>query len=177
MIVFLEGVDGGGKTELMKKLLKTFPGSTEIEWPGRQESPEGFMATAMKFYEEHKDKFDAPELYFMDRCGIGEFFYGPLQPGRKLVKASEYAKFFKPWLARHLTIVCLNPDAHKLAMERGEDGIAKDPEIHKMVFAGYALAAQTGLISNIIYNWKEPKAFETVIGAILAQRLAEVMHP
>ena len=40
MIVLFEGVDGGGKTTLIKRLLETFPDAEEIEWPGRRDDPQ-----------------------------------------------------------------------------------------------------------------------------------------
>lgn len=175
MIVFFEGVDGGGKTTLLQQLKKTFPDAEELIWPGRRDDPQEFLETAKKFIEENKDKVDDGKLYFMDRCGLGEFLYGPLTKGRKMAKTSEYAEVFKDFLKGKLVIVCLNPDAHDLAMKRGEDGPAADETFHKYVTIGYkALSNGTGL-HLIGYNWQMEGHYEMVVGAILAHRVLEVM--
>lgn len=178
MIVLFEGVDGGGKTTLLSRLLKTFPGSQELEWPGKKNrTPAQFLEAANSFIEEHKDKVNDSKLYFVDRCGLGEFIYGPLTEGRVMSNLDEYSKVFKGWLKDKLLIVCMNPDAHKLAIERGEDGPAKDPQFHKYITAGYrALANGTGL-HLLGYNFqKDPEQYEAVVGAILAHRVVEVMR-
>lgn len=175
MIVLFEGVDGGGKTTLLSKLKKTFPGSKELEWPGRQDSPQKFLETAKAFIEEHKDKEDSGTLYFLDRCGIGEFLYAPITEGREMAKTSEYAAVFKDWLRNKLIVICINPDAHKLAVERGEDGPAKDPTIHRYISEGYRnLTNGTGL--HIIgYNFQKEGQYEGIVGAILAHRVVEIL--
>ena len=174
MIVLFEGVDGGGKTTTLARLKKTFPDSEELEWPGRRDLPETFLHDAKHFIEEHKDKVNSGKLYFVDRCGLGEFIYGPLQ-GRCMSSTKEYAEIFQNWLKDKLIVICINPDAHKLAIQRGEEGPAKDPEFHKLIVEGYrSLTNGTGL--HIIgYNWQKEGQYETLVGAILAHRVVEVM--
>ncbi len=177
MIVLFEGVDGGGKSTLIKRLLETFPGSQELEWPGRKKrSTEEFLEAANSFIEEHKDKANDGRLYCVDRCGLGEFIYGPLI-GREMATTSKYVEVFKDFLKGKLLVLCINPDAHKLAIERGEDGPAKDPQFHKYISAGYkALANGTGL-HLLGYNFqKDPEQYEGIVGAILAHRVVEVMQ-
>ena len=177
MIVLFEGVDGGGKTTLIKRLLETFPDAEEIEWPGRKFDGQEFVKSCKEFLKTIKDKEDDGKLYFLDRCGLGEFLYAPLSKGRKMAKTSEYAEVFKNWLKGKLLIICINGEAHKLAVERGEDGPAQDPTFHEYVSCGYkALANGTGL--HIMgYNFKlDPQAYNNVVGAILAHRVLEVLQ-
>lgn len=177
MIVLFEGVDGGGKTTLIKRLLETFPDAEEIEWPGRRDDPKDFLDSCKKFIEENKEKENSGKLYFLDRCGIGEFLYGPLTKDRKMATISEYAEVFQNWLKGKLLIVCLNQDAHKLAIERGEDGPAKDATFHSYVTAGYRTLANGSGLHILGYNFKrDPEAYQTVVGAILSHRLIEVLQ-
>lgn len=177
MIVLFEGVDGGGKTTLIKRLLKTFPDAEEIEWPGRRNDPNEFVKSCKEFLESIKDKENDGKLYFLDRCGIGEFLYGPITPGRKMAKTSEYAEVFKKWLKGKLLIICINQDAHKLAIERGEDGPAKDKTFHNYVSAGYRALANGSGLHIIGYNFKnDPQAYDNIVGTILAHRVIEVLQ-
>lgn len=177
MIVLFEGVDGGGKTTLIKRLKETFPDAEELEWPGRRDDPEEFLKSCKTFIETHADKVDDGKVYFLDRCGIGEFLYGPITKGRKLAKTSEYAAIFKDWLKGKLLVVCMNQEAHKLAIERGEDGPAKDPVIHKYISAGYRALANGSGLHIIGYNFKnDPQAYDNIVGTILAHRVIEVLQ-
>lgn len=178
MIVLFEGVDGGGKSTLLKRLLETFPGSQELEWPGKKgRTPKEFLRDAKEFIDTNADKVNDSKLYFVDRCGLGEFIYAPLVEGREMSNLDEYAAVFKNWLKGKLLILCINPDAHKLAIERGEDGPAQDPQFHKYITAGYkALANGTGL-HLLGYNFqKDPEQYEAIVGAILAHRVVEVVQ-
>lgn len=175
MIVLFEGVDGGGKTTTLARLKETFPESKELEWPGRKaRTTKEFLEASKSFIEEHKDKVNDGNLYFVDRCGLGEFMYGPLM-GRDMATTEEYKGVFKDWLKDKLIIICVNPKAHERAVKRGEDGPAKEAGFHKMVTEGYKnLCNGTGL--HIIgYNWEVEGQYEALVGAILAHRVVEVM--
>lgn len=177
MVVLFEGVDGGGKTTLIKRLLETFPDAEEIEWPGRRDDPQEFLKSCKNFIEENKDKENDGKLYFLDRCGIGEFLYGPLTKGRQMAKVSEYAEVFQKWLRGKLLVICINQDAHQLAIERGEDGPAKDKQFHDYVSAGYRALANGSGLHILGYNFKrDPEAYNNIVGAILAHRVIEVLQ-
>ena len=177
MIVLFEGVDGGGKSTLLKRLLKTFPNSEELEWPGRRDNIRDFLVESKDFIYKHKDKVNSSNLYFVDRCGLGEFIYGPLMEGREMATTEEYADIFKNWLKGKLIILCINPNAYKLAIERGEDGPAKEEQFHKYISAAYRNLGNGNKLHLLGYDFtKDPQEYERIVGAILSHRLVEVMN-
>lgn len=134
MLVIFEGVDGAGKTTLIKKL-KDIYNWPEIEWPGKQKSPNAFIQMLEDFLEEHEDKIYSNEIYLMDRGGLGEIIYGTLE-NRLDTNADCYNYLMTIW-EESVLVFCSNDQAYENAITRGEDGIAKDAIMHRTIDQAY----------------------------------------
>lgn len=167
MLVIFEGVDGSGKTTVIKKLKERF-GWEEIEWPGKQKDHKAFVEMVKDFTTNHWEEIHNTKVYLMDRGGVGEILYGTLENRfDKFCLPESFSALMDLW--KYCVFVhCSNKNAHKNAIIRGEDGIAKNADIHKILSYSYKEIAY--VITNkadIFYDYTEQDAFEKLASDIV----------
>lgn len=175
MLVIFEGVDGSGKTTVIKKLKEKF-GWEEIIWPGKQKNPTKFIEMVKKFTEDHAVEINDNKVYLMDRGGVGEILYGTLENRLGSTTPKAYKPLVDFW-KNCVFVYCRNNNAYKNAITRGEDGITKKEEIHKIISSAYgeAIAYRIAPDNYIVYNYEWENAFEDLASEILEANLARVM--
>ena len=134
MLVIFEGVDGSGKTTLIKKLKEIYHWK-EIEWPGKQKDAKTFLEMVKQFRNEHEGEISDNKVYLMDRGGLGELIYGTLE-NRLDTDPDDYVDLVRLW-EESVLVFCNNNQAYENAITRGEDGIAKDALMHKTITDAY----------------------------------------
>lgn len=175
MLVIFEGVDGSGKTTVIKKLKEKF-GWEEIIWPGKQENPTKFIKMVKKFTEDHVVEINDNRVYLMDRGGVGEILYGTLENRLSSTTPIAYKPLVDLW-EKCVFVYCRNDNAYDNAIRRGEDGITKKEEIHGIISSAYheAMGYMISDGNSIYYNYENDDAFENLVSEILAKNLSRVM--
>ena len=178
MLVIFEGVDGSGKTTVIKKLKEKF-GWEEIEWPGKQKNPVEFMKMVERFTEDHLTQINDNKVYLMDRGGLGEILYGTLE--NRL--ANTNPQFYKPLVdlwKKCVFVFCHSYTAYQDAITRGEEGITKKKDIHTIIQECYQEEARFRFmdiaINELDYNYTSKLAFEKLASEIIGCNLGRVLH-
>lgn len=168
MLVIFEGIDGSGKSTIIKKLKERF-GWEEVIWPGKQKDPSDFVKMVDEFRSMHCNEIHGNKVYLMDRGGVGEILYGTLENRLGNYSPSIYNTLFDLW-KNCVFVICSNEEAHKNAITRGEDGIAKNKDIHFILSRAYEHDIRYLLptIDTIDYDYSQPQAFEKLAKQIVA---------
>jgi thymidylate kinase len=176
MLVIFEGVDGTGKSTLIKNI-KELTGWKEVIWPGKGkavlspktredhvQNAKAFIQTADGFLNHHQYEFESTQIFLMDRAGLGEIIYGSLE-NRLTLPIKEYSYWFNYIIKNCIWVHCHNSEAHEFAMKRGEVGTAADKDNHDMIRWGYK--AFFDQIDHIKYDFTQGDEAKEIIGDIL----------
>lgn len=178
MLVIFEGVDGSGKTTVIKKLKEKF-GWEEIIWPGKQKNPTEFIKMVKKFTEDHVVEINDNKVYLMDRGGVGEIIYGTLENRLGSTTPIAYKPLVDLWKSC-VFVWCYSPTAYKDAIIRGEDGITKEKDMHSIIQECYKEEVPFRFIeiavNTIDYNYKSEFAFEKLSSEIIGCNLGRVLN-
>ena len=155
MIVFVEGVDGSGKSTLIENLSNMFS-SIRVS---RQED-EHF--TWNKVVSLGKSLGDSAVI-LVDRSPLTEYVYRT-EDGKAC--KYRYSQILK-WFRDGKVIYCNNNNAYDNAMSRGEDNLT-DKDRHddvKHIYDTYVSALKLENVPVMYYNWQE-NCLEDVINFI-----------
>lgn len=144
MIIFVEGVDGSGKTTLIQQLSDRY---TNVS-VSRMEEDSSLWSKLINFAKSFQNKF-----ILVDRSPLTEYVYRAEDRKESKFPYSAVVK----WLKQGKIIYCNNNDSFENAMKRGEDNITIKSRHDKIrqFYDTFIPTLESEGVKVMYYNWQE----------------------
>lgn len=149
MIIYLEGVDGTGKSTLVRMLEDSLSEFGKVDAKANERIPtyptRPNRVNQTKLFKELKAMARDNVIHIIDRGPISDIIYRVFDDYDPVTTLDKVEEFIKLYNNRILTIYCRNSNAKRNMLERGDDNpiaIAKHDELSKSF----------DIVMNILFN-------------------------
>ena len=171
MIIYLEGVDGTGKSTLVRMLEDSLSQFGKVDAEANKRIPthpnRPGRVTQAKMFKELKAMARDNVIHIVDRGPISDVIYRVFDAHKSVTTIEKVQEFLQEFNNRVLTIYCRNNVAKRNMLERGDDNpvaIEKHDELTKAFDIVMQLIFKNLHCNYGIYDYTDDRSINEIIG-------------
>ena len=171
MIIYLEGVDGTGKSTLVRMLEDTLSRFGKVDAEGNKRIPthpnRPGRVTQAKLFKELKAMARDNVIHIVDRGPISDVIYRVFDTHKSVTTMEKVQDFLQEFNNRVLVIYCRNNMAKRNMLERGDENpiaISKHDELSKAFDIVMELVFKNLACNCAIYDYTYSNSINEVLG-------------